>query len=284
MEQIKYAVITGATSGIGRAAAIQFAEFGYSLIILARNKKKFVELQTEIMEKTTSTPEKIRFIECDLSSLDSVRNAAKEIITLNIPISVLINNAGSYYWTRTLTADGYEATFAVCYLSHFLLTNLIMESLKRASEGRIINLASDIHKYFGIDWKELGSERKYQSQKAYGASKTAMVMFTHALSRRLKETHVKVYSVHPGHVKTNMTTEKAPPLMKFFMNLMPGYLSPNEAARSIIDAATNPEYSEETGLYLAKGKKSQAKKTTYDSELQEKLWKISNELVHENFK
>jgi NAD(P)-dependent dehydrogenase (short-subunit alcohol dehydrogenase family) len=283
VDENKYALITGATSGIGKAAAIQLAEKGYSLLIIARSEDKFKDLRNEIKRNWLIDLQDIRLIRCDLSSLKSIKKAGEQINELDFPISLLINNAGSYYWERTLTEDGFEATFAVCYLSHFLLTNLVLGKLIHASEARIINLASNIHKFFGIDWNNLMSEKKYQSQKVYSNAKTAIVLFTHALSRRLKTTNIRVHSVHPGHVKTNMTTGKASGINKLIMNVMPGYISANQAASYIVNAATNPQYSSQTGLYFEKDKIGRAAKSTYNIELQEKLYKISNEMVGEHF-
>ncbi len=283
MQEEKYALITGATSGIGRAAAIQLADQGYSLLILARNKSKFMELREELVQKTRVADERIRLILCNLASMSSVRTAGREILELNTQISILINNAGSYHWKRETTEDGFEATFAVCYLSHFLLTNTILNCLKHTEESRIINLASNIHMFFGINWNDIMTEKKYQSQKAYGASKTAMVLFTHALARRLERTNIRVHAVHPGHVRTNMTTGNAKGAMKFFMNIMPGYQSSEQAASYVVNAAINSNYSARSDLYFIKDKVGKAKKATYSHDLQEQLWRLSNELLGTKF-
>ncbi|MFX0033011.1 MAG: SDR family oxidoreductase [Promethearchaeota archaeon] len=278
MNRNKICVITGATSGIGKETALQLARMGYYIVMICRNQEKTEFVQTEIKEKTKN--QNIDLLIGDLASLKSVENVAKEYIQKYECLHVLINNAGVFNRTRKETEDGYECTFAIDYLAHFLLTNLLLNIIKSSAPSRIINVSSNIHLYFKINFDDLMSEKKYSSQKAYANAKFALVLFTYELARRLNGTGVTVNALHPGHARTKMTipTKK---ISKIFLSLMsPMIKSPEEAAKTSVYLASSPEVEGVTGKYFKNCKPVKSHKLTYEESLQYKLWEISQKLVN----
>ena len=267
-------VITGGTSGLGKEAVKQLAKRNTTVVIIARN----MELAEKVKEETIaySNNHKIDFINGDLSSLKSVKEAA-EVIRKKYPkINVLINNAGIFNNKRILTEDGYESTFAVDYLAHFYLVSLLIEQIKAGAPSRIINVASDIHLFFGLKIDNLQQEKRYRSQKAYGNAKAAMVLHAYELHNRLQGTGITVNAFHPGHILTKMTTDSLP---KILIKLNRGYITPEEAAKPLVHLATAKDLETTSGKYFRKFKIAKSSKQSYDRELQQRLWKASIELV-----
>ena len=274
----RFCVITGANAGIGKETAMQLAIKGYHIIMICRNREKAEKAQNEIKDKSGN--EKIDLLIADLASLKSVENVAKEFKLNYKYLHVLINNAGIFNRKRIETENGYESTFAVDYLAHFLLTNSLLDVIKNSAPSRIINVSSNIHLYFKINFDDLMSEKKYSSQKAYANAKFALVLFSYELARRLNGTGVTVNALHPGHAKTKMTapTKKR---SKIFLSLIsPLTKSPEEAARTSVYLASSPEVEGITGKYFKNCKPVKSHKLTYDESLQMKLWRISEKLVH----
>ena len=274
----KFCVITGANAGIGKETAMQLAIKGYHIIMICRNREKAEKAQNEIKDKSGN--EKIDLLIADLASLESVKNVAKEFKQKCEYLHVLINNAGMFNRKRMVTENGYESTFAIDYLAHFLLTNSLLDVIKKSTPSRIINVSSNIHLYFKINFDDLMSEKKYSSQKAYANAKFALVLFTYELARRLNGTGVTVNALHPGHARTKMTapTKKR---SKIFLSLISSLTkSPEEAARTSVYLASSPEVEGITGKYFKNCKPVKSHKLTYDESLQMKLWRISEKLVH----
>ena len=186
----KLILITGANSGIGKATAAQLAQMQAHVIMLCRNQESASAAKNEIL--TQSPKANVDIMIVDLASLADVKRVAKEINVKYPRLDVLINNAGVFNQKRTTTTDGLEATFGVNYLAHFALTLLLLDLLKKSAAARIINVSSDIHRFMGINMKDLMSERNYNSQKAYSNSEAALVLITNALSHRLQELKVAI--------------------------------------------------------------------------------------------
>ncbi|MFW9947436.1 MAG: SDR family oxidoreductase [Candidatus Odinarchaeota archaeon] len=274
----KLCVITGANAGIGKETAIQLAAKGYHIIMICRNREKAEIAQNEIKEKSAN--ERIDLLIADLASLKSVGNVAKAFKQKYEYLHVLINNAGIFNRKRMVTENGYESTFAVDYLAHFLLTNSLLDIIKKSAPSRIINVSSNIHLYFKINFDDLMSEKKYSSQKAYANAKFALVLFTYELARRLDGTGVTVNALHPGHAKTKMITPTKKSSKIFQHLISPLIKSPEEAARTSVYLASSPEVEGITGKYYKKCKPVKSHKLTYDESLQTKLWRISEKLVN----
>ena len=271
----KICLITGGNAGIGKETARQLAKLGAKIIIVCRNKEKG-KFALEDIIATTNNPN-IELMICDLAQLKDVVRFTQEFKIKYKKLHVLINNAGVFHMKRTLTSDGYESTFAINHLAHFYLTQELLPLLQTTDHSRIINLGSDIHKFFKIKMNDLHLVKRYQGQQAYSNSKSAMILFSYKLARDLKETNIKVYAVHPGHVKTQMTTTGMPKIFLKISDWVTNQLTPEEGARSSVFAASDNSLSNTTGVYVSKCKIGKSAKFTYDLDLQEELWKKSIE-------
>ncbi len=272
----KVIVITGGTSGLGKEAAKELAKTNATLVILARNMELASQVKEEIIKYSDNA--KIEFIQSDLASLKSVKEAAEKIVSKYPKIDVLINNAGLFSSKRVLTEDGYESTFGVDYLAHFYLVLLLIEELKAGAPSRIINVSSNIHLFFGLKINDLQQEKRYRSQKAYGNAKAAMVFHTYELHKRLEGTGVTVNAFHPGHILTKMTTDSIP---KIFIKLIRNYISPEKAAKALVYLAIDDEVANISGKYFQKFTMSESSKESYNVELQQQLWNKSLEMIQE---
>ncbi|PIA48879.1 hypothetical protein AQUCO_01300051v1 [Aquilegia coerulea] len=212
------AIITGATSGIGAETARVLAKRGARLVIPARSVKAAEETKSRIVTEFPDT--EILVMSLDLSSLNSVRSFVSQFESLNLPLNLLINNAGKFPNSYAISEDGVEMTFATNYLGHFLLTKLLLnkmiETAKQTGyEGRIVNVSSSIHTWFSGDGirylEQINTKRSYYDPtRAYALSKLANVLHAVELANRLKkmEANVTVNCVHPGVVRTRLTRER----------------------------------------------------------------------------
>jgi NAD(P)-dependent dehydrogenase (short-subunit alcohol dehydrogenase family) len=205
----KVVLVTGANTGIGKEAALALAKMGATIVIAARNRAKGEHAADEIATKAGRRPE---LIDLDLASFASIRAAAASFLARHEKLHVLVNNAGLVLETRTTTVEGFETTFGVNHLGHFLLTQLLLGALKKAAkedgEARVVNVSSDAHRWArrGLDWDDLQSEKKYASFDVYAKSKLANLYFTRALARRLDGTGVTTNALHPGVVATEFAS------------------------------------------------------------------------------
>ena len=177
-------LLTGATSGIGRVTARELARLGATLFLVCRDRGRGRETVAEI--EAASGNRDVHLLIGDLSSQAEIRRVASEFLSTGRPLHVLINNAGVVNLHRTLTADGIEQVFAVNHLAYFLLTSLLLPRLRESAPARIVNVASDAHRWGAIDFDDLGGARRYRWMKAYAQSKLANVLFTLELARRLE--------------------------------------------------------------------------------------------------
>jgi len=223
----------------------------------------------------------IELLICDLASLKDVKRFADEFLKAHTTLHVLINNAGVFHMKRTITPDGYESTFAVNYLAHYYLTELLLPLLKKSSPSRIINLSSDIHRYFKIKMKDPLLEKRYMGQQAYSNSKTAMVLFTNKLVRELEGSEITVNTVNPGHVKTQMTTVGLSKFFKKMSDLIPNHRTVEQGAETSVYVASSNDLEGITGKYFSDCKESKTAKMTKDIHNQDFLWKLSKRLVAE---
>src|SRR2546427_12500145 len=271
-------MVTGANSGIGKAASLALAKMGATLVMVERNKERGEAARSDIV--TNSRNNSINLLLADLSSLESVRQLVAEFRKKYSKLHVLINNAGLFNQRRRVTTDGYENPFATNYLAPFLLTNLQLPILKASAPSRIINVSSVGHYNGHINFDDLNLEKEYGGWKAYGQSKLALVLFTHELAKKLQGTRVTVNSVHPGTVATNIWTRPLGPagfimsLPKLFM------LSPQRGAETIVYLASSDEAGGLNGEYLEKLKVKKSSDESYDDEIAQRLWDVSEKLTH----
>ncbi len=273
----KTAIVTGSTSGIGRETVKALAKADYHLVLPVRNMEKGKQLKKEIEALYSS--QQVRLVECDLESLKSVQNFVEVFRTEYTQLHLLINNAGVWFSKRELTEDGFEKNFAINHLSHFLLTKSLLDIIKKTPKARIINVASEAHKFGQINFNDLQSEKSFSSFKAYGQSKLANILFTRKLSKILEGSGVTVNSLHPGVVNTSLFDKMnglIKSIFKFFM------ITPEKGAATSIYLALSDEVANKTGLYFKKCKAISPHKNALNTTDAEKLWEISLELTDLN--
>jgi len=276
--QGKTCLITGANSGIGRVTAEALAKLGASVVLVCRNEKKGGAARREIIEATGNSATDL-FI-TDMGSLNQVQRLAEQFMKKHESLHILINNAGLILGERTLTEDGFETTFAVNHLGHFLLTRLLLNHLKSSTPSRIINVSSMVHRWAGMDFDNLQGEKSYRSMDAYARSKLANVLFTYHLADQLKGTDVTVNCLHPGIVATEFGNQGAlwyrlvKPIAKRLF-----YISPEKGAETLIYLASSPEAEGISGKYFIKKRPVPSSAVSYDRALQEKFWDVSLRLT-----
>ncbi|XP_056643099.1 retinol dehydrogenase 12-like [Diorhabda sublineata] len=282
----KVAVITGANTGIGKETAKDFYRRGATVILACRNLEKANEAMDDIKKNFTHSTNlgEIRIVELDLSSLESVRACAKQLLDTEEEINILINNAGIMMSPYNKTKDGFELHFATNYLGHFLLTILLLPKICRCAPARIINVSSVLHWIFGgIDYSDVHfDKRKYLALHAYQQSKLANILFTKELAKRLSEnniTGVNVYCLHPGIIRTELS--------RHLNSIFPGltwiydsfgaifFKNSLQGAQTQIYCAVSDECAHETGLYYSECRPTCCSSSARDSESAEKLWHIS---------
>lgn len=272
----KVFVVTGATSGIGKALAADLAKTGETVVIVARDAERGKETLDELSRGIQSEIFDLQL--CDLSVLSSVRNLAEILKSRYEAIDVLINNAGVYRRRRGVTVDGFEEMFAANHLGPFLLTNLLLEPLQAAVQAngraRILNITAP--STVPLNFDDLQAESKFTSLNAFGATKMANLLFTLELARRLENTGITVNAIHPGLARSGLMREGFF-LMRLFTRLASS--PPEKVTGPILQAALGPEFEKTTGKFLHHGKEIEAPAYAHDRTAQQRLWEISERLT-----
>jgi NAD(P)-dependent dehydrogenase (short-subunit alcohol dehydrogenase family) len=258
-------LVTGATDGLGKRVAFELAAGGATVLLHGRSRKRLEATLEEAREGTGS--EKLGFYLADLSSLGEVRTLAERVLTEQDRLDVLINNAGVIVGERRESEDGYELTFAVNYLAHFLLTHLLLPLLRDSAPARVVNVASAGQS--PIDFDDVMLERGYGGMKAYTQSKLAQVIFTFELAERLGASGVTVNALHPASLMdTKMVLETFGRSMS----------TVEEGAEATVRLAASPELEGVTGRYFDGTREGRAERQAYDEEARKRLWVLSEEL------
>ena len=266
-------LITGATSGIGRVAALEIARLGAKLTLVARDRGRAEAAVSEI--RAESRNDEIDFLLADLSSQQSIRELARELLARGQPLHVLVNNAGVFALRRSLTVDGIETVFAVNHLGYFLLTGLLLDRLKESAPARIVNVASDAHSWGTIDFDDLGGERSYRSMRIYGRSKLANILFTYELARRLEGTRVTVNCLHPGAVATRLGSQNGA-IARFLIGLLRPFLrTPEAGAETVVHLAASPDVEGVSGKYFIDRHEARSSEESRDPAVAHRLWELS---------
>ena len=240
-------LVTGATSGHGRALARLLAERGAQVILLGRNPERCADVQREIAESTGAKPDVLL---CDLSSRAEIDRAAAEFLASGRPLHVLVNNAGLVNLRRTENAEGLELTFAVNYLAAFQLSLRLLPRLLASGPTRIVNVSSDLHKIGRLDLADLDLRQGYGWLRSYARSKRALIYFTRELARRLVATSVSVNAVDPGPVASGIASNNGGAVYALVAPLLRAFFpSPERAARTALHLCTARELEATTGAY-----------------------------------
>jgi NAD(P)-dependent dehydrogenase (short-subunit alcohol dehydrogenase family) len=275
----KTILVTGATSGIGLEASVKLARARANLVLAGRTLPETVSAVEYV--KANADVNDVSYLVCDFASQDAIRKLAGDYRARHDRLDVLVNNAGTVYKKRTLTVDGIEATFAVNHLGCFLLTNLLLDLIRKSAPSRIVTVASIGHRMGTLDFDDLGFERGgYWVMRAYGRSKLANVMFAAELARRLAGTGVTSNSLHPGAVNTNIWSGApayAKPLIYLFVK--PFLISAKQGADTIVQLAADPALDGVTGKYFEKKRPVSPAPAAQDEALARRLWDVSARLV-----
>jgi retinol dehydrogenase 12 len=265
-------LITGATDGIGKFTALKLAGKGFRIVIASRNQAKAERAKAEIQAVGRGD---VDYLIADLGSLRDVRSLAEEFKRRFPRLDVLINNAGIFAPARRETVDGFEASYQVNYLSHFLLTQLLLDDLQRSRQGRIINLSSSVYAAGKFDPENLQSEKKFSVLTTYSSTKLFMLLFTIELAQRLRGTKITANVLHPGIARTKMML-RAPGLFKAVSYLaLPFSVSPQEGAATVVYLASSSEVDEVTGRYFVKSKPATFATKFNTDEVRRSLWNAS---------
>ncbi|HVH78506.1 MAG TPA: SDR family oxidoreductase [Stellaceae bacterium] len=283
----KICLVTGATSGIGKATAFELAKRGARVVLLCRNRQKGTAVVSELQRGTKNSA--IDLLLADLSSQQQIRAAAAEFAQKYDRLHVLINNAGAMFPRRMESSDGIEMTLAVNHLAPFLLANLLIDTMKSSGSARIINVNSDAHEQGRIDLADLQMRNHYGrgvGMRAYANAKLANLLTVYELARRLQGTSVTVNALHPGYVSTNIVNigaatglwRLAVPFWGLAMRLI---LTPAQGAATSIHLACSPQVSHISGKYFEKCVPVASSRASHDKAMQARMWQLSEELTAE---
>jgi NAD(P)-dependent dehydrogenase (short-subunit alcohol dehydrogenase family) len=274
----KVCLITGATSGIGKATAMGLASMGASVVMVGRDRGRGEAALTEIKEGSANAS--VDLMLADLSSQEEIRRLADEFKEAYPRLDVLVNNAGVIRSKRVTTADGIEMTFAVNHLAYFLLTDLLLDVLKASAPSRIVNVASEEQRNGTIDFDDLQGENGYKGARAYSQSKLANVLFTYELARRLEGTGVSANCLHPGVVGTNLGSGVSGVFGFTVRALTPLMKSPEKGAETSVYLASSPDVEGLSGRYFVKKAEARSSEVSHDQRLARRLWGVSADLTN----
>ncbi|MBF6521470.1 SDR family oxidoreductase [Nocardia farcinica] len=273
---MKTILITGATSGIGSAAAEQLGARGEHLILVGRNPEKLAATEQRVRAAGAGAVDTLR---CDVGSQAAIRELAEQVRQRYDRLDVLANNAGGHFPDRALTEDGVETTFAVNYLGPFLLTELLLDLLFDSAPARVVFTSSVLHFGARLDLDDLPFEHGYTGEKAYSRSKLALILYTRELARRLDGTGVTVNAFHPGAVATGIWDTMpwyGKPLAAIAKRIF--MISPEQGAEALTYLATDPEVADTTGCYFQRNRPKQPGRRATDDELGARLVEVSARL------
>ncbi len=274
----KLCVVTGATDGIGRVTARALAERGAEVVLVGRNAAKGAEVCKAIQR--SSRNDRVRFEQADLSSQDEIRALAERLTGGRAAIDVLVNNVGAMFTGRRESADGIEMTFALNHLGYFLLTGLLLESLKASAAGRIVNVASEAHRSGRMDLEDPQGTRRYRGWTAYAQSKLANVLFTYRLAALLEGTPVSANCLHPGFVASKFGQNNGWLFVTILKTIMRFSAIDVEAgARTSVHVATSADVEGVSGRYFDKSREATSSLVSRDEETARRLWELSEALT-----
>jgi NAD(P)-dependent dehydrogenase (short-subunit alcohol dehydrogenase family) len=266
-------VVTGATSGIGFVTARELAKAGASVVAVGRDSHRLSDTVSKISSEAPDGS--VRGYLADLFLQSEVRRLSSQIVADHPQVHVLVNNAGAIFSRRALTSEGFERTWALNVVAPFLLTQLLLGSLKHAAPARVVNVASAAHRGARLDFENLQGEESYGGYRAYGRSKLALVLSTYELSRRLLDTQVTANALHPGFVATRFGKNNPGAFgaaTGFFTALFG--ISSERGAQTSIFLASDPSVAGVTGKYFVRGRETASSPRSYDMESGARVWDV----------
>jgi NAD(P)-dependent dehydrogenase (short-subunit alcohol dehydrogenase family) len=266
-------LVTGATSGIGEQTALGLARAGARVLVVGRSRERGAAAVARI--RAQSANPQVELLLADLSSLAELRRLAGQVLASCPALHVLVNNAGLVNLRRETTVDGFEAMFATNHLAYFLLTLLLLPRLRESAPARIVNVASEAHRFGALDLDDLQSERRFGAMRSYGRTKSANILFTRELARRLEGSGVTANCVHPGAVATRLGKNNGWLGRAVTALLSPFFLTPAQGARCSLFAATAPQLAATSGRYFVKEREVEPAPAARDPELARRLWERS---------
>jgi NAD(P)-dependent dehydrogenase (short-subunit alcohol dehydrogenase family) len=252
---------------------VALAGMGAELFLVYRDKVRADVTLAEIKSKTGNA--KVHLLHADLGSQKQIRAAAADFLATGRPLHVLINNAGLGNTQRMMSVEGIEMVFAVNHLAYFLLTMLLLDRIKQSAPARIVNVASEAHRFGKINFDDLGGERRYRMFGAYAQSKLANIAFSYELARRLAGTGVTVNCLHPGGIASGLWTNNGTVAQLIMKAAKPFLKTPEQGAETIIYLASSNDVERVTGKYYANCKEKVSNKESYDPNIARRLWDIS---------
>lgn len=278
----KICLVTGATSGVGEVTARTLAQMGAMVIVVGRDSQRGADTLQRI--RSVAPTAQVEFMLADLSSLAHVRQLAQEFKRKYSRLNVLVNNAGAWLTRYQESVDGIEMTFALNHLGYFLLTNLLLDTLKTSAPARIINVSSYGHKAGRMNFEDLQFRQRYNGMQAYRQSKLANILFTYELARRLTGTDVTVNALNPGLVATNFGLNNFGLNNGWLKSLLRrafalAAISPEQGAQTSIYLAALPEVEGVTGKYFSNEKEAQSSPASHDRAAAARLWQVSETLT-----
>ncbi|MFZ5856838.1 MAG: SDR family oxidoreductase [Chloroflexota bacterium] len=284
----KTIIVTGANSGIGKAASVQLAKLGAHVVMMCRNKERGEQALQDV--RSASNSDKVELILVDMSSQESVRKAAADFLSKHARLDVIIHNAANFDHQQkkpVITADGIENVFATNHVNIFLMTELLLDTLKKSAPSRVITVASKgliTYPFLDIEFDNLNGQKKFNLQHAYYHAKQAQVMYTFDLAERLKGAGVTVNCVRVGNVAIPDTRLDHLPkwMLKMYEMKRKFALTPEKMAETYVWLAAEPALNDVTGGYWdAPNTPVKANKNAYNRETQKRLWTVTEELIKE---
>jgi retinol dehydrogenase 12 len=273
----KLCMVTGASSGLGLVTACRLAALGADTVLVCRDRGRGERALERVRSFAPTTHAEL--LVADFASLAQVRKLGDEFRASGRVLDVLVNNAGVLLTDRRTTPDGFEATFAVNHLAPFLLTHLLLDSLRASRQGRVVNVASRAHTRARLDFDDLNAERGYDGWRAYCRSKLCNVLFNLEIARRLAGTATTANALHPGVIATGFGRE-ATGLWKWLLRVArPGMSSPEKGAETQVYLATSPEVAGVSGRYFVKCRPAGTSLAGADPDAARRLWKESERMV-----
>lgn len=280
----RVAVITGASSGIGKETAKALVKQGWQVIGLGRNPDRCQQAEQEIA--ALGNAGSLRMLCADLAELAEVRRIAGEIAQVTDRVDALLNNAGGVNRELQLTRDGHEYTFAGNHLGHFLLVQELLPLLRNAAASsgagatRVINVSSSAHHIIdSVDWDDLQMKNNFISMVAYSRAKLANLLFTRGLAKRLQDDGIAVHAMHPGIVGSNFANHGDDSLRDYFATKTDEIVAPEVAAETLVWLASAAEPGQSTGQYFYQQQVTPSSALAQDDAVAERFWQVSEQLL-----